>query len=155
MPARFLLLGTRSRAALKAENLFLRKQLAFYLERKARPRRADDATRLALALLSTLFAWKQTLVIVRPETWIRWHRKCFQPFRRCKSKPSGTPRVPADLRELITGQISDCVPVACRLLGGGRAVRGASCDLGLRPSETRGKVLANGLLRVQLPDPRE
>ena len=40
---RFLLLGTRSSAAVKAENLFLRKQLALYLERKARPRRADDA----------------------------------------------------------------------------------------------------------------
>jgi hypothetical protein len=65
---RFLLLGTRSRAALKAENLFLRKQLVLYLERKAKPRRAHDATRLTLALLSTLFAWKEALVIVRPET---------------------------------------------------------------------------------------
>jgi putative transposase len=99
---RFLLLGTRSRAALKAENLFLRKQLALYLERKAKPRRADDATRLTLALLSRLFAWKEALVIVRPETLIRWHRKGFQLFWRCKSKPRGRPRVPADLRELIS-----------------------------------------------------
>ena len=52
---RFLLLGTRLSAALKAENLFLRKQLALYLERKARPRRADDATRLTMALLSGLY----------------------------------------------------------------------------------------------------
>jgi putative transposase len=74
---RFLLLGTRSRAALKAENLFLRKQLALYLERKAKPRRADDATRLSLALLCRLFAWKEAL-IVRPETLIRRHRKGFQ-----------------------------------------------------------------------------
>ena len=51
----FLLLGTRSSAALKAENLFLREQLALYLERKAKPRRADDATCLSLALLSTLW----------------------------------------------------------------------------------------------------
>jgi putative transposase len=99
---RFLLLGTRSSAALKAENLFLRKQLALYLERKAKPRRAQDATRLTLALLSRLFAWKEALVIVRPETLIRWHRKGFQLFWRCKSKPRGRPRVPADLRELIT-----------------------------------------------------
>ena len=41
---RFLLPGTRSNAALKAENLFLRKQLALYLERKAKLRRADDRT---------------------------------------------------------------------------------------------------------------
>ena len=99
---RFLLLGTRSRAAPKAENLFLRKQLVLYLERKAKPRRADNATRLTLALLSTLFAWREALVIVRPETLIRWHRKGFQLFWRCKSKPRGRPRIPADLRELIS-----------------------------------------------------
>jgi len=58
---RYLLLGTRSSAALKAENLFLRKQLALYLERKAKPRRTDDATRLSLALLSGLFVWKDAL----------------------------------------------------------------------------------------------
>jgi len=32
----FLLLGTRSSAALKAENIFLRKQLALYLERESK-----------------------------------------------------------------------------------------------------------------------
>jgi hypothetical protein len=31
-----------------AENLFLRKQLALYQERRAKPRRADDATRIVL-----------------------------------------------------------------------------------------------------------
>jgi hypothetical protein len=34
----------RSHVQLAAENLFLRKQLAFYQERQAKPRRADDAT---------------------------------------------------------------------------------------------------------------
>ena len=33
---------------LAAENLFLRKQLAFYVERNVRPRRLDDAARIAL-----------------------------------------------------------------------------------------------------------
>jgi len=97
---RFLLLGTRSSAALKAENLFLRKQLALYLERKAKPRRADDATRLSLALLSRLFVWKDALVIVRSETLIRWHRKGFRLFWRYKSKRLGRPRIPGKLREL-------------------------------------------------------
>jgi hypothetical protein len=36
----------RSRAHLAAENLFLRKQLALYVERGVKPRRADDATRI-------------------------------------------------------------------------------------------------------------
>ena len=98
---RFMLLGTRSRAALKAENLFLRKQLALYLERKAKPRRAQDATRLTLILLSRLFAWQEALVIVKPETLIRWHHKAFQLFWRWKSKPRGRPRLPADLQSLI------------------------------------------------------
>ena len=51
----FLLLGTRSSAALKAENIFLRKQLALYLEREAKPRRATGATRLSIG--STLAAF--------------------------------------------------------------------------------------------------
>jgi putative transposase len=75
---RFLLLGARSSAALKAENLFLRKRPALHLERQAKPRRANDATRLALALLSNLLACKEALVIVKPETMIRRHRKGFQ-----------------------------------------------------------------------------
>ncbi len=48
----FLRLGLRSRTFLAAENLFPRKQLAFYQERKVKPRRADNATRLTLVLLS-------------------------------------------------------------------------------------------------------
>ena len=49
--ARFILLGSRSSTAVKAENLFRRKQLVLYLERKVKPQRAHDATRLTLALL--------------------------------------------------------------------------------------------------------
>ena len=51
----FLCLGLRSRASLAAENLFLRKQLAFYQERTVKPRRADNPTRLTLVLLSRWF----------------------------------------------------------------------------------------------------
>jgi putative transposase len=99
---RLILLGTRSSAALRAENLLLRKQLALYLESETKPKRANDATRLTLALLSKLFSWKEALVIVKPETLIRWHRKGFQLFWRWKSKPRGRPRVPANVRELIS-----------------------------------------------------
>jgi len=51
----------RSRAQLAAENLFLRKQLALYQERKVKPRRADDSTRFVLASLSRVLAWRQLL----------------------------------------------------------------------------------------------
>jgi putative transposase len=97
----FLLLGTRSNAALKAEKIFLRKQLALYLEREAKSRRATDATRLSMVLLSGLFAWQDALINVKPETFLGWHRKGFQLLWRWKSRPRGRPRVPRQLRELI------------------------------------------------------
>ncbi len=53
---RFIRLGLRPHCALAAENLFLRKQLALYLQRKIKPRRASDLTRFSLVLLSSLFA---------------------------------------------------------------------------------------------------
>ena len=82
----------RSRAQLAAENLFLRKQLALYQERKVKPRRADDATRIVLAGLSRFLAWRHVLVIVKPETLIRWHRRGFRLFWRWKSRaPAGLP----------------------------------------------------------------
>ena len=59
---RLLLLGTRSSAALKAENIFLRKQLALYLEREVKPRRATDATRLSMVLFSRFFANMSTVL---------------------------------------------------------------------------------------------
>ena len=42
---RLVLLFTRPRVAGAAENLFLRKQLALFQERKLKPHRADDSTR--------------------------------------------------------------------------------------------------------------
>src|SRR5262245_28704402 len=91
----------RPRAQLAAENLFLCKQLALYVERQVRPRRADDAIRPALVGLSGLIEWRQLLIVVKPETLIRWHRKGFGLFWRWKSRPPGRPRVPANLQRLI------------------------------------------------------
>jgi len=49
------------RAQLAAENLFLRKQLACYVERQARPHRTDNASRIAFVLLSSFIDWRQLL----------------------------------------------------------------------------------------------
>jgi hypothetical protein len=57
----------RSHAQLAAENLFLRKQLALYVERQVKPRRADDATRIALVALSWLIDWRRILTVVKPD----------------------------------------------------------------------------------------
>jgi len=45
-------LSVRPRRSLKAENLFLRRELALYQERGVKPRRVDAVTRVSLALLS-------------------------------------------------------------------------------------------------------
>ena len=83
---------------LSAENLFLRKQLAFYQERKVVPRRFDNASRFLLVLLSRCFDWKDALVNVTPRTLIGWHRQGFRLFWRWKCR-RGRPRIPAELRE--------------------------------------------------------
>ncbi len=97
---RFMTLIARSRTALAAENLFLRKQLAFYQERKIRPRRFDSVTRFMLVLLSHGFAWQDALANVTPKTFIGWHRAGFRLFWRWKSRP-GRPPIPIELRRLI------------------------------------------------------
>src|SRR6202163_48673 len=64
-------LTAHSRSALAAENLFLRKQLALFHERKVKPRRADDSTRWMMATLSRMFQWHDALVNVKPNTLLR------------------------------------------------------------------------------------
>jgi len=87
----FLLLCLRPPAAVAAENLFLRKQLGLYVERKTKPRRATDSIRFTLARLSRLFDWRDALIVVKPDTLIRWHRKGFRLFWKWKSRPRGPP----------------------------------------------------------------
>lgn len=93
--------GLRSHGQLAAENLFLRKQLALYMERQVKPRRADDATRIPLVALAQVTTWRHLLTVVKPETLIRWHRQGFRLFWRWKSTSRGRPRVPPDLQQLI------------------------------------------------------
>jgi transposase InsO family protein len=96
----------RSRAALAAEVLFLRKQLAYYQEREIRPRRLIDAGRLSLVLWSRFFDWKESLAIVAPETFLRWHRKGFQFYWRWKSR-GGRPALPKEVRQLIARMVQE------------------------------------------------
>jgi hypothetical protein len=100
---RFALAAVRSRSQLAAENLFLRKQLAFYCERQVKPRRADDATRITLVMLSHLIDWRAVLTIVKPATLIRWHRTGFRLFWRWKSRAPGRPPLPSEIQQLIVG----------------------------------------------------
>src|SRR5262249_11423762 len=68
------------------------KQLALYLERQVKPRRASNATRLTLVVLARFIEWRSLLTIVRPDTLIRWHCHAFRLLWRWKSRA----RTPAD-----------------------------------------------------------
>jgi hypothetical protein len=81
--------------------------LALYLERKVKPRRAKTATKLILAWLSNLFVWREVLAVVKPATFIRWHRQGLRVFWKWKSKPPGRPRIPAELQKLIVTMADD------------------------------------------------
>jgi putative transposase len=93
-------LALRPRKSLEAEILFLRRQLAQYVERGAKPRRIDPVTRVFLAVLSRFFDWRDALVVVRPETLMRWHRAGWRLFWRLKSRP-GRPPIPKAVQALI------------------------------------------------------
>jgi hypothetical protein len=71
----------RLRSELALENVALRQQLAVLNRQRRRPKlRKHD--RLFCVLLSRSWEhWKETLVFVKPETVLRWHRRRFAPYR--------------------------------------------------------------------------
>jgi hypothetical protein len=93
----------RSRASLEAEIMALRQQLNV-LRRKA-PKRLvfSNCDRFVFTCLYRLVPGiLNTLVIVKPETVIRWHRAGFRLFWRWKSRSrAGRPKVPLEIRQLI------------------------------------------------------
>jgi len=96
----------RSRTSLIAENLFFRKQLAFYQEHQIKPRRLTEAARFSLVFWSRFFEWKSALLVVKPATLIGWHRKAFRLLWKWKSRP-GRARIPIELRQLVGQLVRD------------------------------------------------
>src|ERR1700675_2393788 len=78
------------RARLEAENLILRQQL-IVLRRKSPTRvRLWNIDRLLLVWLYRLYpSLLDAIIIVQPETVIRWHRRGFSAYRRWKSRHVG------------------------------------------------------------------
>ncbi len=98
-----LALPFKSKGRLEAENAILRQQI-MVLRRQVHGR--VKLTNLDRAILLRLYRWfpwvLRALVIVRPETIIRWHRAGFRAYWRWKSgRRGGRPRVDAELRRLI------------------------------------------------------
>ena len=94
----------RSRAALQVEILALRHQIGV-LRRSAKKRpKLTVADRLLWAWLSGAWAaWRSSLVFVKPETVIAWHRKGFRLFWTWKVRQgtTGRPSVSREVRDLI------------------------------------------------------
>src|ERR1700737_169664 len=102
-----LLLAIRSqfirRARLEAENLILRQQLVV-LRRKSPTRvKLRNIDRLLLAWLYRLHpSLLDAIIIVQPETIIRWHRRGFRAYWHWKSRHiGGRPRIGSEIRSLI------------------------------------------------------
>ena len=102
-----LLLVIRSRftrrARLEAENLPLRQQLVGLRRKSTRRVRLCNIDRLLLVWLYRLYpVLLDTIIIVQPETVIRWHRRGFRAYCRWRSSHlGGRPRIDAELRALI------------------------------------------------------
>jgi len=99
----------RGRRALVLENLALRQQIAVYKRAQKRPRlRSTD--RAFWALLSRLWDdWKTPLILVRPETVIRWHSQVFKLYwrRKSRAKKIGRPRIPREYINFIRRMSAD------------------------------------------------
>jgi len=97
-----ILCGGHRQVAL--ENLALRQQLAVYKRTVSRPKlRTTD--RLFWAALARVWAgWRQPLLIVTPDTVLRWQRRRFREhWARLSARPAGgRPSVNAEIRSLVT-----------------------------------------------------
>jgi putative transposase len=90
----------RSKQELLAENALLRQQLIVAARRVKKPQ-FRPSERVLLVALSAMFAhWRQALILVRPETLLRWHRDVFRRWWTWRSKPKA-PRQPRLSKDVI------------------------------------------------------
>ncbi len=100
----------RTRADLTIEILALRQQLIALKEKHPRPR-LSWIDRGFWVLLRRLWPkWNRALVIVKPETVVKWHRRGFRWFWRrisMRGKRSGRRRISLEIRHLIVRMASE------------------------------------------------
>jgi hypothetical protein len=138
----------RSRASLEAEIVALRHQLNV-LRRKS-PKRLvfSNFDRLVFATLYRIAPRVvNALVIVEPETVIRWHRAGFRSFWQWTSRFSGgRPKVPLEMRQLIRA-MSLTNP-----LWGAPRIHGELLKLGIEIGQTS---VAKYMARHRRPHPKD
>jgi hypothetical protein len=92
-----LLVGTltvqvRSRSTLVAQNALRRQQLLVRQRGVKRPRCTSADRALLVLLASRVRGWRHALMIVQPETMLRWHRQGFRLLWRRKSRFAAAPQ---------------------------------------------------------------
>lgn len=121
----------KSRTQLQLEIVCLRKQLEILTRTSPRPRlRPFD--RFFFSVLTSIFtSWKNSLLIIKPETVIRWHQQGFRLSWRWKSRSTlGRPKIPQEQINLIK-QIANENP-----LWGAPRIHGEMLKLGFDISES-------------------
>jgi transposase InsO family protein len=136
----------RSRAQLLAESALLRQQLL--VQRRSVPRpamtRADRA--LLVLLASRVRAWRQALLIVQPDTLLRWHCAGFRALWRARSRPGpGRPPLTPETVALIRRLAAE------NPLWGAERIRGELGKLGIRVAK---RTIQTSLPRPHAPRPR-
>src|SRR6266446_2565714 len=127
-----LLLGAladlaRGKSELVAENALLRQQLIILRRQSKRPVCSKRDRILLVLLAKAVRAWRQALLIVQPETLLRWHRQGFRLFWKQKSKPkSAQAKVSAETIALIKEMASN------NRLWGAERIRGELLKLDIR-----------------------
>src|SRR5579872_3263756 len=116
----------RSKSELLAENVLLRQQLILLRRQVKRPS-ITRTDRILLVLLARLVrTWQQALVIVQPDTLLRWHRELFRVYWKRRSKASSQrPKVAEETIALIRQMARD------NRLWGAERIRGELLKLGI------------------------
>ncbi len=116
----------RTKAELVAENALLRHQLVVLRRQIKRPT-LTPADRLRLVLLARLArGWQAALLIVQPDTLLRWHRQGFRLVWRARSAASKRPQVSDETVTLIQRLAAENRP------WGAERIRGELPKLGIR-----------------------
>ena len=89
---------------LALENLALRQQLTVYKRTLTRPRLRKTDRLFWIWLARVCAGWRQPLVIVTPDTVLRWHRHLFRTHwtKRSGRPPLGRPPINAEIKALVT-----------------------------------------------------
>jgi hypothetical protein len=136
----------RSREELIAENTLLRQQLIVAARTVKKPRFAACERGLLVILAGLVPRWRDALLVVKPDTILRWHREGFRLFWRARSRPpeASVPRVSPETLDLIRRLADD------NRLWGAERIRGELLKLGIRVAK---RTIQKHMRRLRGPRP--